>query len=119
MIRHEITTDGPLLSVLGDIDFSNVATLADALQMLAAEPVVILSLEHATFIDSTVLSELLGRYRRHEGELVVVVPEGNPIERIFDVTGLRNVLNVVPDLSLAQSLAAAKRASATPAIPAP
>ena len=118
MIQRDETSDGPLLSILGDVDFSNVAALKEALLSLAVEPVVMLSLERATFIDSTVLSVLLGRYRRREGDLVVVVPKGSPLGRIFDVTGLRTILNIVPDLAVARSIAAGKRGgtpSGTPA----
>ncbi len=112
MIRREDLPTCPVVAVYGDLDFSNVASFDAALSTLAAELVVIVSLEHATFIDSTVLSALLRRYREHAGAVVVVLPGHSSLGRIFDVTGLRGILGVTPDMTRAAQLAAAQRSFA-------
>ncbi len=73
---------------------------------LAPAPRVVLDLTGVAFLDSTVLGTIVGavrRIREGDGELVVVLPE-TPARRIFEITGLDQVLSVQP--SRAEALAA-------------
>ena len=65
-----------------------------------------LDLAGVAFLDSTVLGTVVGalrRIREADGALVVVLPE-TPARRIFEITGLDQVLSVQP--SRAEALAA-------------
>jgi anti-sigma B factor antagonist len=76
---------------------------------LAAAPRVALDLTGVAFLDSTVLGTIVGalrRLREAEGELAVVLPE-TPARRIFEITGLDQVLAVQP--SRADAIAALAR----------
>jgi anti-sigma B factor antagonist len=67
---------------------------------------VVLDLVGVAFLDSTVLGTIVGALRRIReagGALVVVLPE-TPARRIFEITGLDQVLSVQP--SRAEALAA-------------
>ena len=73
---------------------------------LAPTPRVVLDLAGVAFLDSTVLGTIVGalrRIREADGALVVVLPE-TPARRIFEITGLDQVLSVQP--SRAEALAA-------------
>ena len=65
---------------------------------LAERPRVVLDLAGVAFLDSTVLGTIVGALRRAreaEGELLVVLPE-TPARRIFEITGLDQVLSISP-----------------------
>ena len=109
MIRRDELSECPLISILGDVDFTNVASLENALESLAAQSVVIVSLQDATFIDSSVLGALVRRHRKGAGALVVLLPRESPLNRIFEITDLHALLDIEPDLGRARESAAAKR----------
>jgi anti-sigma B factor antagonist len=72
---------------------------------LTPAPRVVLDLAGVAFLDSTVLGTIVGalrRIREADGALVVVLPE-TPARRIFEITGLDQVLSVQP--SRAEALA--------------
>lgn len=59
---------------------------------------IVLDLTGVAFLDSTALGALVGglrRVREAGGEMPVVLPE-TPAKRIFEITGLDNVLSVYP-----------------------
>ncbi len=85
---------------------AELATGIDGAARLATGPRLVVDLTGVAFLDSTVLGTIVGalrRVREAEGELVAVLPE-TPARRIFEITGLDQVLSVQP--SRAEALAA-------------
>jgi anti-anti-sigma factor len=77
----------------------------------AGEPVVV-DIQTATFIDSSVLAVLLGGLRRAReagtGYAIVLDPDSDSaVTRIFEVTGLTPVFPIYPDRDAAVAVAAA------------
>jgi len=61
----------------------------------AREPLVVLDLSHATFIDSSVLGALVeARKRLGEGVEIAVVAEDRQIRKVFEITGLDAVFTL-------------------------
>ena len=76
----------------------DLVTAVERASELAERPRVVLDLAGVAFLDSTVLGTIVGALRRAreaEGELVVVLPE-TPARRIFEITGLDQVLSISP-----------------------
>lgn len=92
-----------LLSVSGEIDLSNVDTVAAAISdaIPSDASLVIVDLSETTYLDSTGLamlfrfSERLGYVRQ---ELRLVVPPDSPIRRVLELTNLDRVIRVEDDL---------------------
>ena len=94
-----------VVTLRGELDAHDAPRLragfAKAAEMageLAEGPRVVLDLTAVTFLDSTGLGTIVGalrRLREAEGELLVVLPE-SPARRIFEITGLDQVLSVRP-----------------------
>ena len=64
----------------------------------AGEPRLVLDLTGVAFMDSTALGAVVGALRRVReagGEMPVVLPD-TPARRIFEITGLDQVLSVYP-----------------------
>lgn len=76
-------------------------TFAQALEEACAggaEPRLVLDLTAVAFLDSTALGTMVGALRRAReagGDLSVVLPE-SPARRIFEITGLDELLDVRP-----------------------
>ena len=85
---------------------SDLVTAVERGERTGERPRVVLDLAGVAFLDSTVLGTIVGALRRAreaEGELLVVLPE-TPARRIFEITGLDQVLSISP--SRADALAA-------------
>ncbi|WP_250029187.1 STAS domain-containing protein [Paractinoplanes maris] len=93
-ITRSLDADGSaVVSVNGEIDFSNADELAGCVRDAVAEwapPVVRVDLHAATFIDSTGLGALIEGYRAATGieSHFVVVNPTPAFRRVLDVTGL-------------------------------
>jgi len=77
---------------------TDLVTALERARELAERPRVVLDLAGVAFLDSTVLGTIVGALRRAreaEGELLVVLPE-TPARRIFEITGLDQVLSISP-----------------------
>lgn len=79
-----------LVALVGEHDLSTADEVEAAISgRFDAGSSVVLDLSEATFIDSTVLAAVLRAQDRADlnraDELVVVVPEGSPARRVFDV----------------------------------
>ena len=77
---------------------TDLVTAVERASELAERPRVVLDLAGVAFLDSTVLGTIVGALRRAreaEGELLVVLPE-TPARRIFEITGLDQVLSISP-----------------------
>ncbi|MBU2667677.1 STAS domain-containing protein [Actinoplanes bogorensis] len=93
-IHRSLDTDGAaVVTVEGEIDFSNADELAGCVRDAVAEwspPIVRVDLRSATFIDSTGLGALIEGYRATtdiESRFCVVNPSP-AFRRVLDVTGL-------------------------------
>ena len=95
-----------VISVSGEVDVAAAPALRDSLaRILAAGTggMVVVDLVGVTFIDSTGLGVLIGAHKRcAEGgrELRVVVGEPR-ILKVFEITGLTDLLSIHPTLDLA------------------
>jgi anti-sigma B factor antagonist len=93
----------PVITVAGEIDVATAPQLREALHGVIAQgqATVVLDLLAVTFLDSTALGVLVGglkRCRELGGELHVVVTDAR-IKKIFEITGLHKVFQIVDALS--------------------
>lgn len=94
-------SDGTATLVLnGDLDVSSVPRLRDVVQQALAtgEPNVELDLGDVGFVDSTGLGVLIGAQRRAEesGQRFVLVSVSPSLQRVLDLTGVREMLTDDP-----------------------
>lgn len=86
----------------GEIDLSNADVLREALEgMIATEAqTIVLDLLDLKFLDSTGLRVIIEGDRRasEAGGALIVVVDGGPVGRLFDLTGLAEVLTIQPEL---------------------
>jgi anti-sigma B factor antagonist len=99
--QRELTGDTTVLSVQGDLDLSSAPrlkwTLADS-QSAGAKHLIV-DLSGVAFIDSTALGVMVGAQRAMgEGlHLAIVCAEENVL-RIFELTGLDGMFEILPNL---------------------
>ncbi|GAC1305119.1 MAG: hypothetical protein NVSMB19_16400 [Vulcanimicrobiaceae bacterium] len=98
MITISSAQEFALLSLAGEIDLADAADLEEAIGNLDSEPVIIVSLEKLQFLDSTILGIFVRANAAHDGNLIVVLPDGAYTERIFVITGLREKFRFAPSL---------------------
>jgi anti-sigma B factor antagonist len=99
--RRELADDTSLLSVEGDLDLASAPNLKWALadlQSVGARHVVV-DLSKVSFIDSTALGVLVGAQRGLDPgvKLAIACAEENVL-RIFELTGLDGMFEIVPTL---------------------
>ena len=93
-IHRSIAVDGAaVVTVVGEVDFSNADELAECVRAAVAEgspATVRVNLRSATFIDSTGLGALIEGHRavREAGAEFLVVEPTAAFRRVLDVTGL-------------------------------
>ena len=103
VVRRRLTDDGSaVVTVLGEIDFTNADEVARGIQDAVAEwspPSVRVDLHTATFIDSTGLGALIAGYREttESGSRFVVVNPSSGFRRVLTVTGLCELFGVSDD----------------------
>lgn len=95
----ELAPDGALTRVIpcGELDLATVPALERAVQRAVdgGAATVVLDLRRLGFVDSTGLRLILEQTRRPDAT-VQVIDGANPVARLFDLTGLRDVLPFVP-----------------------
>ena len=89
----------PVASIAGEIDASNVASLAVRLRGLLTNRSrgLVVDLTGTTYLDSTgiaLLFELAAELRERQQRLLLVVAERSPIGRMIAITGLDRTANV-------------------------
>ncbi len=89
----------PVVSVVGDLDLTNIDRFASLLERAASgnEKTVVLSLAEATYLDSHALRVILQIGRRiltSRRRLVLVIPPACSVRRILDAVGLHGVFPV-------------------------
>jgi anti-sigma B factor antagonist len=91
-----------VVTLRGELDAHDAPRLRELFAAAVAElqgvagPVLVLDLTGVAFLDSTALGTVLGAVRRAReagGELRIVLPE-TAARRIFEITGLHEVLDV-------------------------
>src|SRR5918997_1184767 len=109
LIEHDPLEHAHLVTASGELDVAAAPQLSAILTMGAAssQPVVVLDMSGATFIDSTALGvvirsadQLMGAGKR----LFIVAPEG-PVSRLLELTNLTQHFAVFPDREAAMSAA--------------
>ena len=90
-----------IVSVTGDLDLWNAPALEQRLRRCLDQGSqwVVVDLSRAAFLDSSGLGALTNSKRRIErkGGRLVVINTNDQLRRVFELTGLMRVLNVVPD----------------------
>lgn len=105
----EIAEDGgrTVASLSGEIDMSALGTLEHALaHVLEAPPsLLVLDLRGVSFLDSSGLRLILrlDRSQRAAGVRLTVVRGGRRVERVFELTGAAEHLDLVEDPANARS----------------
>ena len=97
-----------IVSVTGDLDLWNAPALEQRLRRCLDQGSqwVVVDLSEAAFLDSSGLGALTNSKRRIErkGGRLVVINTDDQMRRVFELTGLMRVLNVVPDRAHALAL---------------
>lgn len=103
-LRLDVSQRGEwsIVEVGGEVDVATAPRLREQLISLVGDGRyrIVVSLEAVDFIDSTGLGVLISglkRVRTHGGEFAVVCDEPR-IMKVFEITGLDTVFNVVPTL---------------------
>jgi anti-anti-sigma factor len=105
------------LALSGELDLSTAVSLCarmDAARRAGSRPRVLIDLSGLTFSDSTGLRVLVGaaqEIRASAGRLGLVVPDGSPVARLLEVSGMREHLPVYR--SAGEALRALGRPAAT------
>jgi anti-sigma B factor antagonist len=99
-----------IVSIQGEIDLSNAAEFAAALNdAAAAAESLVVDLSDVTYIDSSGIAELFGLAEQWEdgSSLRVVVPESSPSRRVLNIARLNRTIQL--DSDLAQALESVER----------
>ena len=96
------------VAVTGDLDLWSAPSLEQRLGacLERGQYWIVVDLSRASFLDSSGLGALTNSMRRIErkGGRLVVVNTNPQLRRVFELTGLQRVLNVVPDRERALAL---------------
>jgi anti-anti-sigma factor len=96
------------VAVTGDLDLWSAPALEQRLRncLERGQCWIVVDLSKASFLDSSGLGALTNSMRRIErkGGRLVVVNTDPQLRRVFELTGLKRVLNVVPDREQALAL---------------
>ena len=98
-------SDAAVVALHGEADLHTAPILRDGLEeaIETGRRVVVVDLTGVSFVDSMMLSVLLGatRQTRERGMEVRIVVDDPNVRRIFELTLLDRVLELYPDLDLA------------------
>jgi anti-sigma B factor antagonist len=112
----EVVGGVPVVTVAEEIDVTNAEALRSALlQAAEAKPgTLVADMTRTWFCDSSGLHTLLAAHKRAEAEgrqMVLVIPGGTSVLRVFAITGMDRVIPTVPTLAEALAHAVATAAS--------
>lgn len=99
--QREIAQDTTVLSIEGDLDLASAPSLKWALADLQSggRRHVVVDLSKVSFIDSTALGVLVGAQRAmDQGVRLAVACDEENVLRIFELTGLDGMFEIVPTL---------------------
>ncbi len=101
LARIEIDRRGPvcLVRIWGEIDLSNAADLASTVEtaMPNSARELVVDLTGTSYLDSVgvaLLLRLSKRLRSRRQDMRLVVPEGNPVRAVLELTGVPKLLPV-------------------------
>jgi anti-sigma B factor antagonist len=99
-IEVQSTEQRTLVTLSGELDASTASALYDKLSDLEVQDThnVVLDLAKVTFMDSTGLAVIVTEHKRlqhSEGALTIFSPPSS-VRRLFEITGLTTVLDIVP-----------------------
>lgn len=103
IIRVERAGDAGVVATSGELDLSVADQLAERIDALGG--VAVVSLEECTYIDSTILTVLVRATKARDGGLVVVLPLGHKLRRIFEIANVNAILNIAASLDEALAFA--------------
>lgn len=99
--RRERPEEVAVLPMGGDLDLSRVREVQQAIRQAEARrpDVLVLDLREATFIDSTMLREIVAAHvrARREGRRIAVAADSEAVRRVFRITLLEWRLEIVDD----------------------
>jgi anti-sigma B factor antagonist len=99
-IEVQSSEERTLVTVSGELDASTASFLYDKLSDLEVQDPhnVVLDLAKVTFMDSTGLAIIVTEHKRmqhSDGTLTIFSPPSS-VRRLFEITGLTTVLDIVP-----------------------
>jgi anti-sigma B factor antagonist len=99
-IEVESSAQRALVTLSGELDASTASSLYDKLSDLEVQDThnVVLDLAQVTFMDSTGLAVIVTEHKRLQhsaGTLTIFAPPSS-VRRLFEITGLTTVLDIVP-----------------------
>ena len=99
-MEHERKNDTVTACITGELDHCSAQTIRRELDMMITEPGVrnlVLDLKDMTFMDSSGIGVILGRYRqlRDRGGSVAVKNMNSQVERVFTLSGMRQVIKTM------------------------
>jgi anti-anti-sigma factor len=101
-LRVSVDAQAQTLSLAGELDMANAATLASELETLeagASTESITIDMRELEFIDSTGIAVLVAAHRRAnakgEGRLRFIRSQATGVQRVMDVTGLEKELPFV------------------------
>jgi anti-sigma B factor antagonist len=107
-----------VVSVSGDLDLWNSPALEQRLRSCVerGDAWIVVDLTKASFLDSSGLGALTASMRAVErkGGRLVVVNRSDQMRRVFELTGLLRVLNVMPSVDRARAFLAEVRSAPQP-----
>ena len=88
-----------VVALFGEWDLYSKERLHDAMSAVGASHDIVIDVRGASFFDSSALGELITFYKRvrERGKQLEVVAGSSNMERLLELTGLRNVLVPPPD----------------------
>ena len=99
-MEHERKKDTVTVRIVGELDHCSAQTIRRELDTLIAEPGVkrlVLDMKEMTFMDSSGIGVILGRYRtlREKGGSVAVKNLNPQVEKVFTLSGMRQVIQTL------------------------
>ncbi|MGA7094763.1 MAG: STAS domain-containing protein [Candidatus Cybelea sp.] len=100
-VSSECSASVLVIELEGELDLADRDRVTDAFKVAHNSPIVVVNLEKATYIDSTVLGCLvaLRKATQERGASLFLVGLRSDVLRLFEVTGLREIFDVRASLS--------------------
>ena len=101
---HETLEGAQIVHIFGEVDLSSARELESEVTKAAATgELVVIDLLACEYIDSTVISVLIRADKALGSRLRIAVREHSLVDRVLQLTALRDILPVFPSLSQALS----------------
>lgn len=97
-ISIDTMPEGAVIKVCGAFDLMSSHLLSDAITVAKIEPIVLVSFEECSYLDSSILSVLVRHARHMRERLVLLVPKEGYVRHLLSICGLEEVLHIVSKL---------------------